>query len=106
MDQSERRERAAQEAAEWVLRLQNQGMTRAQRAEYVQWLRESPLHVAEMLRVAHVHGALTHFPHWNEIEPVDVSFPPASTFEPPHAMKARGANMPERQRLPWFRAGG
>lgn len=98
MDQSERRERAAQEAAEWVLRLQNQSMTRAQRGQYVQWLRESPLHVAEMLRVTHVHGALTQFPHWHQIEPVDVSYPPTSTFEPLRAIKACRANIVERRR--------
>jgi len=101
MDQSERRARAAQEAAEWVLRLQEQNMTRAQRAEYVQWLRESPLHVAEMLRVSHVHGALTHFPHWNEIEPVDVSFPKTSAFERPGAMETRGTEESESRRPVW-----
>ncbi len=106
MDQNERRERAAQEAAEWVLRMQDQNMTRAQRAEYVQWLRESPLHVAEMLRVSHVHGALAHFPHWNEIEPVDVAFPKTSAFERPGTMDMRDAGGSEPRRPVWFWAAG
>jgi transmembrane sensor len=106
MDQSERRERAAQEAAEWMLRLQDQNITRAQRAEYVRWLRESPLHVAEMLRITHVHSALAHFPHWNEIAPLDVSFPPVSTLELPRATNRRGANMSKPRRGAWFRPAG
>ena len=102
MDQSERRERAAQEAAEWMLRLQDQNITRAQRSEYVRWLRESPLHVAEMLRITHVHSALTNFPHWNEIAPLDMSFPPVSTLELPRATNRRDANMSKSRRNAWF----
>ena len=102
MDQSERRERAAQEAAEWMLRLQDQNITRAQRSEYVRWLRESPLHVAEMLRITHVHSALTNFPHWNEIAPLDVSFPPVSTLELPRATNRRDTNMSKPRRNAWF----
>ena len=98
MDQSERRERAAQEAAEWVLRLADQNMTRAQRTEYIQWLRESPLHVAEMLRVAHVHTALAHFPHWKDIAPLDVSFPPATTVELPRSMNRPDNSVAESPR--------
>jgi len=103
MDQNERRDRAAQEAAEWMLRLQDQNITRAQRAEYVRWLRESPLHVSEMLRVTHVHSALANFPHWNEIAPVDVSFPPAPTLEFPGAADRRGADTAKPRRNGWFR---
>ena len=103
MDQNERRDRAAQEAAEWMLRLQDQNTTRAQRAEYVQWLRESPLHVSEMLRVTHVHSALANFRHWNEITPVDMSFPPAPTLEFPGAADRRGADTAKPRRNEWFR---
>ena len=102
MDQSERRERAAQEAAEWTLRLQDQNITRAQRAEYVQWLRESPLHVAEMLRITHIHSTLANFPHWSEITPLDVSFPPASTLELPRATDRRSANTLKPRRSAWL----
>ena len=103
MDQNERRDRAAQEAAEWMLRLQDQDITRAQRAEYVRWLRESPLHVSEMLRVTQVHSTLATFPHWNQITPVDVSFPPVSTLEFPGAADRHGANTSKPWRSRWFR---
>jgi ferric-dicitrate binding protein FerR (iron transport regulator) len=45
-----------------MLRVQDPKVTRSERGEYVQWLRESPLHVAEMLRASHVHGELADFP--------------------------------------------
>ena len=106
MDQNERRDRAAQEAAEWMLRLQDQDLTRAQRAEYVRWLRESPLHVSEMLRVTQVHSTLATFPHWNQITPVDVSFPPVSTLEFPGAADRHGANTSKPRRSGWFRPVG
>jgi transmembrane sensor len=85
MDHRDRRACAAQEAAEWVLRFQDQNMTRAERAEYVEWLRESPLNVAEMLRASYVHGELANFPHWNEIAPLDASSTSVATLDVPHA---------------------
>lgn len=78
MNLRERRERAALEAAEWTLRLTDAEMSRAERLEYVAWLRESPLHVAEMLRVAGVHKRLTEFDAWSDVPAAD----PAS-FESP-----------------------
>ncbi|HEY6922353.1 MAG TPA: FecR domain-containing protein [Steroidobacteraceae bacterium] len=82
MDYRDRQRRATVEAAaEWVLRLQEQKLTRSERVEYVRWLRESPLHVAEMLRASHVHGELADFPHWNEIAPVDVSSPEIAVIQ-------------------------
>ncbi len=83
MDHRDRHHRAALEAAEWVLRLQDPKVARSERAEYVRWLRESSLHVAEMLRVSHVHGELTEFPYWNEIEPLDRSSDGALLLELP-----------------------
>jgi|KBSMisStaDraftv2_1062788.scaffolds.fasta_scaffold61544_2 transmembrane sensor len=76
-----RRQLAAESAADWVLRLQDPEVSRSARLEYVQWLRESPLHVAEMLRISHIHGELTEFPHWREIAPLDVSSAGASVVE-------------------------
>jgi transmembrane sensor len=67
MDATDRRRRAAEEAAEWWVLLQADGATRAQREQYVDWLRESAVHVAEMLRVAQVHGALAQFDRWNQV---------------------------------------
>lgn len=69
MDHRDRRHHAALEAAEWILRLQEPKVPRSERAEYVRWLRESPLHLGQMLRVSHIHSELVVFPYWSEIAP-------------------------------------
>src|SRR6266853_725122 len=66
MDASDRRRRAAAEAAEWWVQLQGEA-SRGEHERYVDWLRESSVHVAEMLRVAQVHGALAQFERWSEL---------------------------------------
>jgi transmembrane sensor len=101
MDHRDRRARAAQEAAEWVLRFQDQNMTRSERAEYVQWLRESPLNVAEMLRVSHVHGELANFPHWNEVAPLDTASISITTLDIPH-VKERPERAESRPGRRWW----
>ena len=42
-------------------------MSVSERAEFVDWLRESPLHVAEMLRLARLHRSLSRFSRWEEV---------------------------------------
>jgi ferric-dicitrate binding protein FerR (iron transport regulator) len=81
MNYRDRRRRAVLEAAEWVLHLQDPKATRSERTEYVRWLRESPLHVAEMLHVSHVHGELADFPCWKEIAALEASSAGASVLE-------------------------
>jgi transmembrane sensor len=71
MDANERRARATHEATQWWNRLgieRPSEISRADRELFTQWLRESPLHVAELLRIAHVHDALERFKLWHEIE--------------------------------------
>ena len=46
------------EAAEWFVRLKDKDLSAAERLRYVQWLRLSPTHIAEMLRISQVYGAL------------------------------------------------
>ena len=67
MDASDRRRRASEEAAAWWVRLQAEDRAQPERGEFVDWLRESPVHVAEMLRVAKVHDALEKFRGWAQI---------------------------------------
>jgi len=67
MDVGERRTRACAEAAEWWVQLQSPEMSRCEREQFVRWLRESAVHVAEMLRIAHVHHALAQFESWANI---------------------------------------
>jgi len=67
MDANERRERATHEATQWWNRLvieKSSEISKADRESFTEWLRESPLHVAELLRIAHVHDALERFDLW------------------------------------------
>lgn len=66
MDASDRRKRIETEAAEWWLVL-SEDPSRAAREQYVDWLRESSGHVAEMLRIAQLHGALSQFERWSQL---------------------------------------
>ena len=67
MDANDRRRRASGEAAQWWALLQDKDCSRADREQFVDWLRESAVHVAEMLRIAQVHGALEQFQRWTTI---------------------------------------
>jgi transmembrane sensor len=74
-----RRLQASQEAADWLLALQADEVSDADRAEFIDWLRESSLHVAELLHVGRLHRGLATFSRWREIrgQPEGVE-PPAS----------------------------
>ncbi len=62
-----RRELAAREAAEWLLELRQGALGAAHREELVDWLRESPLNVAEFLRIARVSHTLDGFQGWDRL---------------------------------------
>lgn len=68
MDPTERRARISEEAAEWWVRLRADDLRREEREQFVDWLRESSVHVAEMLRIAQVNGALESFTRWARVE--------------------------------------
>jgi transmembrane sensor len=71
MDTNDRRARATHEAAQWWNRLSIQKPTEVSQSDrelFTEWLRESPLHVAEFLRVAHVHDSLERFKLWSKVE--------------------------------------
>jgi transmembrane sensor len=67
MDANERRERASQEAAEWWQALEAGELSQADREQFTDWLRESAVHVAELMRIALVHNALAQFKRWANI---------------------------------------
>jgi transmembrane sensor len=70
MDATERRDRATDEASQWWSRIglqPEESISDADRAEFTRWLRESPVHVAEILHVAHVHDALARFSRWQSV---------------------------------------
>ena len=66
-DLEARRRRALEEAAAWLVRSQSNALTSEDRTALTDWLRESPLHVAAMLRVSHTDHALASFDAWDSI---------------------------------------
>jgi transmembrane sensor len=106
MDANDRRVRATDEATQWWSRLGTKApadVSETDRQEFTQWLRESPLHVAELLQVAHVHDTLERFKLWDEVpagaEEIDANVIPLSQF------KHRAAARPPRARR-WAAAAG
>lgn len=59
---------AAEEAAHWLFTLQSAEVTGSERAEFIDWLRESRLHVAELLHACRMQRDLAAFAKWHEIE--------------------------------------
>jgi transmembrane sensor len=66
-DRQQRQARAAKEAATWLLRLGAGDLSSHARAEFVDWLRDSPVHIAEMLRIARLRSSLTRFDKWEQL---------------------------------------
>jgi transmembrane sensor len=65
----ELRVKAAAEAGRWLVAIQSEELSAQERAEFIDWLRESPLHVSEMLHACRLHRDLSAFPRWDEIAP-------------------------------------
>lgn len=63
----ERRRASAEQAAAWLVALRSGGLSVGERGEFVDWLRESPVHISEMLRVSRVDQALEAFDGWDGI---------------------------------------
>lgn len=104
MDANERRERATAEASFWWHQLATRmpaHVSEPDRQQFTQWLRESPLHVAEMLHIAHVHDAMGRFKLWDEIAAGDS--PDAGNVIPfePASSAARTRVPQKRKTLAW-----
>src|SRR5882762_8271497 len=98
MDANDRRARATDEASQWWTRLGTQGpadVSETDRQEFTQWLRESPLHVAELLQVAYAHDTLERFKLWDEIsvltDEIDANVIPLNP-NPQHLSTSEGPN--------------
>lgn len=63
----ERRRAATEQAAAWLVALRSGPLSAGERGEFIDWLRESPVHIAEMLHVSQVDHALGAFDAWDEI---------------------------------------
>jgi transmembrane sensor len=64
---SEHRRQAAEQAARWLVVMQSEELSGQERADFIDWLRESPLHVLEMLHACRVHRDLSAFRKWDGI---------------------------------------
>ncbi len=81
-----------------MLRLEAGHLSTEQRAGFVDWLRESPHHVAEMLRVAKLHNALGKFSQWDALPAADLP----TSGELPLDVLHRPASVPAPSaRWPW-----
>ena len=69
--QIESRRRIADQAALWLLTLQSEVLAEAQRAEFVDWLRASPLHISELLWACQVQRNLAAWKGWQHIAPLE-----------------------------------
>lgn len=67
LTRNERRLVAADQAAHWLTALQAGELSPQQNSEFIDWLRDSPLHVSEMLQACRLHRDLTAFDRWNNI---------------------------------------
>ena len=96
----ERRRAAAEQAAAWLVALREQRLSLHERGEFIDWLRESPVHVAEMLRISQVDQALAEFGDWTAL--------PAATSGPDNVVQllpGRSQAAPRRPRFAeWARA--
>ncbi len=61
-----RRARAALEAASWVVRFEAARPSADETREFLEWLRESPIHVAEALRMTRLERALGEYGDWGQ----------------------------------------
>jgi transmembrane sensor len=69
MEKTDSRRSVFEEASEWWVRLHMEGASLAEREAFVDWLRESPAHVAEFLSLAPVHDGLDRLENWGRNGP-------------------------------------
>lgn len=67
LSQRRRRREVMRQAAEYFLDLQSDSQPTENRTEFIDWLRESPLHVSEFLRIARLHGTFAHYSRWTSL---------------------------------------
>lgn len=67
LTRNDRRLAAADQAARWLTALQAGELSEEQNSEFIDWLRDSPLHVSEMLQACRLHRDLTAFDRWSNI---------------------------------------
>jgi transmembrane sensor len=66
--EQERQRQIAERAAGWLLILQARELTAEERGQYIDWMRASPEHVAELIRAAQVQRLCSHADVWSNVE--------------------------------------
>lgn len=57
-----------EEATEWMLAFEEGEVDETRRSAFVAWLRASPAHIDEFMRLSALHQELSLAPHWHEVE--------------------------------------
>ena len=95
---NERRVRATEDAAAWQIRLETESLSEAEQAQFADWLRESPVHVAEMLRVSRLQYALKRYSQRGMILPPTAPITPGTDvvtlLNPGHAVSSPRLRQP------------
>jgi len=102
-----RRDLAAREAAEWLAELRQAQPSAACRGGLVEWLRESPLNIAEFLRIARVSRTLDHFEGWDGLPAVTDAQDRIIPWSGDSTMRLAPTHRPaavRRHRLAWVAA--
>ncbi len=99
MDAIRRRLRVGAEAADWWAVLHADEVGREERERFVEWLRESHVHVTEMLRMVQVHGALDGFDEWGSLLAGETTTG-AEVIAMPHRLPAPETGRRSRRWLP------
>lgn len=96
-----RRDLAAREAAEWLGELRQGPVSLARREAMVAWLRESPLHVSEFLRVSRAVQMLDQFKDWHELPALTSAPDNVVAFGGDGRASDRESRRPGSRRVPW-----
>ena len=72
-----------EQAAAWLMALESGDLTPQERAQFIDWLRESPRNVAEMLHISKLHRKLASFSKWEQIRPAAIESMASQVIEFP-----------------------
>jgi transmembrane sensor len=100
----------AEAAAEWFVDLQASHVSPERQAEFADWLRRSPVHVEEFLRLAGLYGDLKRSPEFNAVDVAALIEEAASATQSPNVVPLYGQSVdaietieePRASRRPWL----
>lgn len=89
----------SEEATRWLVVLQSRELSVEERGQFVDWLRESPTHIAELMQMGDLDARLGRLPLWRTSEPMDDL--PSNIV--PLGNAARNAPAPRSTAVRWSR---